>query len=211
MSRISTDKKHASVFYWCSLLCTAITMFTKEMVITLPFAILLYEFCFLQEKRNFRWKPLIPFLAMLAIIPLTMYFSKSLNFSEMRRISEAPANITPYHYLLTQFRVIVTYLRLLLMPVNQNLDYDYPVAQSLWQPSILCSFLFLSLILGTGVLLFKKRYRMLSFGIFWFFLTLLLESSFIPIRDVIFEHRLYLPLQATAFFSLRVFITSIKG
>jgi tetratricopeptide (TPR) repeat protein len=35
--------------------------------------------------------------------------------------------------------------------------------------------------------------RLIAFGIFWFFLTLAVESSFIPIADVIFEHRLYLP------------------
>lgn len=33
----------------------------------------------------------------------------------------------------------------------------------------------------------------MGFGIIWFFLTLSIESSIIPIRDVIFEHRLYLP------------------
>jgi tetratricopeptide (TPR) repeat protein len=32
-----------------------------------------------------------------------------------------------------------------------------------------------------------------SFGIFWFFITLSVESSIIPITDVIFEHRVYLP------------------
>ncbi|MBI4412055.1 MAG: tetratricopeptide repeat protein, partial [Deltaproteobacteria bacterium] len=35
--------------------------------------------------------------------------------------------------------------------------------------------------------------RLVSFGILWFFITLSIESSVIPIRDVIFEHRLYLP------------------
>jgi tetratricopeptide (TPR) repeat protein len=42
-------------------------------------------------------------------------------------------------------------------------------------------------------LMFKK-YRLISFGIFWFFLTLSVESSIIPIsQDVIYEHRTYLP------------------
>jgi len=36
-------------------------------------------------------------------------------------------------------------------------------------------------------------FRLSSFGILWFFLTLSVESSLIPIRDVIVEHRLYLP------------------
>jgi tetratricopeptide (TPR) repeat protein len=53
--------------------------------------------------------------------------------------------------------------------------------------------------LGLGAfLLYRSRTsgpasRVISFGIFWFFITLSVESSFIPIRDVIFEYRVYLP------------------
>jgi tetratricopeptide (TPR) repeat protein len=48
-------------------------------------------------------------------------------------------------------------------------------------------------ILLSAVLLFKK-YRLISFGILWFFLTISVESSIIPIsQNVIFEHRTYLP------------------
>jgi tetratricopeptide (TPR) repeat protein len=55
------------------------------------------------------------------------------------------------------------------------------------------SFAALLSLLLTGVLLFKK-YRLISFGIFWFLLTLAVESSVIPIsQNVIFEHRTYLP------------------
>src|SRR3989304_5408453 len=45
------------------------------------------------------------------------------------------------------------------------------------------------------------------FGIFWFFITLSVESSIIPIRDVIFEHRLYLPLAGAlpAFCSVMIY------
>jgi tetratricopeptide (TPR) repeat protein len=39
----------------------------------------------------------------------------------------------------------------------------------------------------------RPSFRFLSFGIFWFFIALSVESSVIPITDVIFEHRLYLP------------------
>ena len=38
-----------------------------------------------------------------------------------------------------------------------------------------------------------NRNRIISFGIFWFFITLSIESSFIPISDLIFEHRTYIP------------------
>ena len=38
-------------------------MFTKEIAITLPLMILLYEFSFLKTKRNLNWKLSCPFLA----------------------------------------------------------------------------------------------------------------------------------------------------
>jgi Flp pilus assembly protein TadD len=40
---------------------------------------------------------------------------------------------------------------------------------------------------------FDPAVRLASFGIVWFFVTLSVESSLIPIVDVIFEHRVYLP------------------
>jgi hypothetical protein len=91
------------------------------------------------------------------------------------------------------------------VPVKQNLDYDYPVYHSLFTPSVFLSFVFLLSVLGLGVYLLVRGmknnppstaayYRPISFGIFWFFITLSVESSFIPIVDVLFEHRIYLPL-----------------
>jgi tetratricopeptide (TPR) repeat protein len=102
-------------------------------------------------------------------------------------------------YLFTQFRVIATYIRLLFLPVNQNLDYDYPVFHSLLNPQVILSSVFLVSIFGIGIYLTYSSMsrdaalRLAAFGIFWFFTALSVESSIIPIREVIFEHRLYLP------------------
>jgi len=47
-----------------------------------------------------------------------------------------------------------------------------------------------------------------SFCVLWFFVTLSVESSFIPLRNAMFEHRLYLPMfgfaLAVAYFPLKV-------
>ena len=96
-------------------------------------------------------------------------------------------------YFFTQFSVILTYLRLFILPVNQNFDYDYQLSTGFFQLKTFFSFSLLVGILAAGVLVFK-RYRLISFGIFWFFLTMSVESSIIPIsQNVIFEHRTYLP------------------
>ena len=135
--------------------------------------------------------------------------------------SRETVNITRMDYLFTQFRVIITYLRLLIFPINQSIDYNYPIYDSFFEPNVFLSFLLLLSILGIGVYLFYRsrrtvhssqalnselltlNSRLISFGIFWFFITLSVESSVIPIKDIIFEHRLYLP-------SIGFFIASVS-
>ncbi len=179
-----------------SFITAAIAMMIKENAFTLPFVILLVEIFFMQTKKiriNFKDYRVILlvmlFLCAIVIIPLRL----SLNI--LKPIPASYMNtttITPLNYLLTQFSVIVKYIQLLILPINQNLDYDFPVSTGFFQPgTILCFLVLVSLILAA--IFSYRKYRVISFGISWFFLTLMIESSFIPIRDVIFEHRTYLP------------------
>ena len=185
-------------YYILSFIALILAMFSKEMTITLPFMILMYELCFFREE-GIDWKHTIPFFITLLIIPVTMAVTKSVNFGEMRLVRETSPGILPSDYLLTQSRVIVTYIRLLFVPVNQNLDYDYSISKTLFDIPTLSSLIILAIILIAALRIFRK-YKLISFGIFWFFLTLLPESSIIPIQDVIYEHRLYLPMVGYAVF-----------
>ena len=148
---------------------------------------------FISSIKDLDWDYLFPFVIILFIIPETMLLTHSVRFQEIQSIVGGHGGITTWHYLLTQFRVIVTYMRLIILPFNLNLDYDYPVYKSFFEIPVLTSFIFLMTILYSAKRLFTK-YRLLSFSILWFFLTLLPESSILPQEDVIFEHRLYLPL-----------------
>jgi len=193
--------------YLGSLLAAYLAMKTKEISITLPAIILLYEFCFFSPSLRalLRKLPyLIPFLLTFFIVPLSRYGIGLIGISGGTFIGIAEVGdvigqatqetkaIPRTHYLLTQFNVIVTYIRLLFFPVNQNLDYDYTISRTLFEFPTLLSFLFLVFTVIFGVWMFRRS-RLISFGIFWFFVTLSVESSIIPIRDVIFEHRVYLP------------------
>ncbi len=185
------DSKGRTAWYAGAFVSTLLAMKTKEISFTLPFMILWVEAIFFWPLTRKQWGALIPFLLTLPIIPL----------SSLATLGEAEGgfarettDIGRLDYLFTQFRVIVTYLRLLVLPIGQNLDYDYPIYHSLLEPAVLLSFFFLSLLVGLAVyLVFFSQHRLLAFGLLWFFLTLSIESSIIPIRDVIFEHRLYLP------------------
>jgi len=105
-----------------------------------------------------------------------------------------PSGITPVSYLLTSFNVIWTYVRLLLLPINQNLDYDYPIAKTLFEFPTLLSFLGHVAVVGISFWLYKKRgWLLIFFGVAWFYIALSPVQSFVPVIDVIFEHRLYMP------------------
>ena len=199
--RLGEDNKDKRVFFFYagSILCAVLGMLTKEIVFTLPFALVLYEFSFIKTDT---WRidlkdRGIQIPAIILGIFVVLFF---LNFSFdifkpipplLYQGYDYP--ITAWEYLLTQFSVILTYIRLFIVPVNQNLDYDYPISHSLFEWHTVFGMLSLAGILFLGIFLFR-RYRLISFGIFWFFLTLSVESSIIPIsQNVIFEHRTYLP------------------
>jgi Flp pilus assembly protein TadD len=218
-----------------ALLSAVLAMKTKEITFTLPLVVLLYEFSFFRSSLRKKLLFLIPVLLTLAIIPLsTMGVNRPLGeiLSDLSEQTRIQTGISRGDYLMTEMRVIVTYIRLIFLPVNQNLDYDYPVSHSFLAPSVFLSCLFLSALFAAALyLLYRTRqeargngqgeeskeqevvspianrfspiacYRLVAFGILWFFITLSVESSLIPIADVIFEHRVYLP-SAGAFIAL---------
>ena len=181
------------LWYVAALLSTILAMKTKEISFTLPFMILLVEFVFFRPITRKIGLTFLPFTLCLAIIPLSISGALGEGEADSFGVSD---DITRQDYLLTQFRVIMTYLRLLILPIRQNLDYDYPIYHSFLDPAVWLSFFFLLLLVGSALYLLVKvrpSSPLISFGILWFFLTLSIESSIIPIADVIFEHRLYLP------------------
>lgn len=98
---------------------------------------------------------------------------------------------TPLEYLLTQSEVILRYLRLAVWPVGQCFLYERQFASSLnevWAPMAVVGGLFILCTAG----FFARRWWG-AVGLL-FFVLLAPTSSIVPIRDPIFEHRMYLPL-----------------
>lgn len=200
--RLSSSSTKRYSFYAVSLISAVLAMKTKEIAFTLPVIIVLYELMFFGREIKKRILYLIPILLTLLIIPLTLLGTgKPVGnlISDMSEATRVQTTVSRLDYLFTQFRVIVTYIRLLFLPINQNLDYDYPIYHSFFDPGVFMSFLLLLSLCSFAVYLLItsriKRHvsRLIAFGIFWFFITLTVESSIIPIVDVMFEHRVYLP------------------
>lgn len=190
-------RNRRAILYIASLISALLAMGTKEIAFTLPFIVALWEFTFFAGSVRSRIVRLLPFAFTLAVIPLSLLVNDETMMSRTG-FNEPPSTVD---YFFTQIRVIVTYLRLLVYPAEQNLDYDYPVYHTLFNPAVLLSAALLLALAGLAVYLWRRAardsslalLRLISFGILWFFITISVESSFITISDVIFEHRLYLP------------------
>ncbi|MCD6533670.1 MAG: tetratricopeptide repeat protein, partial [Deltaproteobacteria bacterium] len=173
-----------SLFAICGLMC-------KENTVTLPVVIALVEFLFVCDGsvsiflKKYR---VVLILAILVLLPI-IYF-KLPGFLE----GYGRRHFTLSERLLTELRVVLSYIFILLLPLPRflNLEHDPVLSTSLFAPaSTFVSLVFLSIVVICAWRV-RKRYPLVTFAVFWFFINLLIESSFIPL-ELKFEHRLYLP------------------
>src|SRR5262249_46846449 len=108
----------------------------------------------------------------------------------------AASTVSPVSYFLTQTRVIYTYMRLLVFPFSQSLEYDFPWAQHLGIQQLAQIVGLLTIIFFAVYLARTENWRITGYAILAFFILLVPTSSIIPSADAAFEHRLYLPMLA---------------
>lgn len=219
-----------ALWYGLALASTVGSMLSKEFSFTLPFMVALYDFTFLDRELKQRLKSLAPFAATLCIIPILVFLQQgqlgALD-STMRTITAADVSkISRGDYLLTQFGVITDYLRLLFLPIHQNVDHDFTKYHTLFALPVFACFLLLVAIFLSGLYCYylcgrRRDYpelRLAGFGILWFFVTLSVESSILPLGELGAEYRVYLPsfglflaVTALAHLAARVMLGTTAG
>jgi len=158
-------------------------------VVTLAFFVL-YDVIFVMRGRassvhTYRgWLYYLPLLALFAAY--FFYRNSLLGFA-----GGGQCDHTPVEYLLSESKAFLLYLRLLVLPFNQNADYNMAATVSVDSTAVLSAVFVVSAL----VFLFRLRKKdpALAFFGLWFFMALAPESSFIPIEDIAVEYRLYLP------------------
>jgi tetratricopeptide (TPR) repeat protein len=145
--------------------------------------------------RRAGFAPLVPYAAVWLALFLTTRLPTAklpLGVAGFRETAEIPR----FAYLLTQLTVVPRYLALALWPRGQSLDPEAAIHAA---PDA-------RVLVGLGVLLAAgaaaawsaRRRPLVLAGWLWCLIALLPESSLIPIRDVMVEHRMYLPLAGLA-------------
>lgn len=107
----------------------------------------------------------------------------------------AHRDFTLVERLLTQPKVVLFHVSQILwpLPVRFSLEHDVTIVRSManlhfWAPMAIIVFW-----CAAGIALAARpRYRVMAFFVLWVPVTLLIESSVVPL-ELIFEHRMYLP------------------
>lgn len=123
----------------------------------------------------------------------------------------AEKNITLVDRLLTEAKVMVLYFRLILLPKIPDMDLyhdDFPASYHL-DGQVLSSFM---LLIGCGLLIFllRRRANIVAFGLSWFFISQIIESTVIPL-EFVFEHRNYLSSLGLIFIPIYYLVMSLRN
>ncbi len=191
-----TDPAAAHPGRWCalSIFSCLLGMASKEVMVTAPLLVLLYDRTFVAGTFRAAWQRRRPFYLGLAATWLLLAFLVWDSGGQRGPAAGFGLGMTPWTYLLTQCEAIVHYLRLVIWPHPLILDYGWPFVQS---PLEVAPQALLLLALAGGTLLALRRHSALGFAGAWFFLILAPSSSVVPlVAQTIAEHRMYLPLAA---------------
>jgi tetratricopeptide (TPR) repeat protein len=108
-------------------------------------------------------------------------------------------DLSPLAYFRTELRVLLTYLRLLVVPWPQALEYEFATVESWFDPGAVLGLAAAAGLLAIAVSVTRRpRWYWSGMGLAAFLVLLAPTSTIIPSRDFAFEHRLYLPLVGAA-------------
>ncbi len=212
-ARLAEEKKKRWAFFAGCTLAGILSLGSKEIAATLPFFIFLYEWYFFQELSRIWLKrhvlPLVWILILLAVVSF-MYLGADPLEVIVRTYQGRDFTLT--ERVLTEFRVVIFYISLLIFPhpSRLNLDHDFPISHSLTDP--ITTVLSMGAIAGLIGLAFYvgKKERLLSFCILWLLGNLVIESTVIGL-EIIFEHRMYLPSMLICFMAVTLAYRHIKS
>jgi hypothetical protein len=193
--RLSTGRTRF-VYFGGLVFCYLLGVFSKENVAILPVFLALYEFYFFQNldlsprgRKVVFW--MLGVLLVLGAIGFAVWGNRYIQDTIQ---TYGTRSFTMSERVLSQFRVVLYYVTLILYPhpSRLNLDYDFPISKTILDPpTTLISILIVAGLIGYSVWAAKKR-PMISFWILWYFGNLVIESSIFPL-EMVYEHRLYLP------------------
>ena len=169
-------------------------MATKEVMVSAPLMVFLHDRTFLAGSFREAWRRRRLYYCGLAATWLLLGSLVVGMGGNRGKVAGFGTEVSPWTYLLTQFRAIPLYLRLALWPHPLVFDYGRGLVGGLGE---VVPQAFLLLLLAAGTIVALRRRPAIGFLGVWFFAILAPSSSVVPLASqTMAEHRMYLPLAA---------------
>jgi len=200
LARQRKDRSGRSAYWLAALAAWLLALGSKEIAATLPVVVVLVEYFLFRDPRK-AWPGIHYGYLLFAFAASAGVVLLYLGAEPVSTITEQYVEwgFSPGERLLTELRVLIFYLSLMVYPDpgRLSLDHAFTISRSLTDPvtTLVAAAILVALIFAA--LRLTRRHPILSFCIMWFLITLAIESSFIGL-ELVFEHRLYLPMFAFA-------------
>jgi hypothetical protein len=207
-------RSRAGVAAWAAgLAAFALALAAKPVAVTLPLAWLLVAVAVPPRGPGpgLRWRERLLLAAPLIALGAVHAWRGLAGAAGSPHAGFSVPGLGPGEYLSTQPRALATYLRLLVWPAGQNVDWAIPAAPTIADPAAMVAGLLPLAVAAAGLALLawaRRRgagdghgtpagadaaaARVAGLGLLWFFLLLAPTSSVVPLADALVEHRLYL-------------------
>jgi len=189
-----------------SLIFYVFGLLSKEMIVTMPVIILLYDFVYRKKDFKYLKKNLITY-GLFAAVTLIYLF---IRHSVLADVPDRDSYLYFYNkewdvVFWTMVKTIPVYFRLLFAPFGLLYHYNGVItnSSSIIEFSAMLSFLFIILLIGLAVF-FYKRDSIVSFCILFFLVSLLPVMNIVPTMNLMAERFLYFTS-----FALAVLITHL--
>ncbi|MFC6096438.1 tetratricopeptide repeat protein [Flavobacterium qiangtangense] len=202
------------------LLFPLIGFFAKEMAFV--FSPLLFLYVLLMEENadllhfyraeEFKkcWRSFVKILPSFILTVVFFIF-----YSKMLPETFSSGGYDRFKYLITQPLVLCHYILTYFVPYDLSADTDWMPFESLSDYRALAGILAVMALVYLALKTSKnKQTRLFSFGLLWFFISLLPTSSLIPFSEVLNDHRCFIPyigLTISAVFGVRYLLQSYFG
>jgi len=159
---------------------------SKETALALPVVLLAYDWLLRPGADDARvrrlWQVCVPAVVLFALAGLYRLSMLKISFAGL---SSAVLNAE------TQAIVIWRYVRLLVWPFGQSIMHSVHRVTSVIDPLAAIAAVGIALLIALALRI-RRSHPLVAFGVVWFLAVLAPSSSFVPLREGMAEHRVYL-------------------
>lgn len=203
------------ILYISSIILTLFSAGTKEIIIVLPALVIIVDLFFIAQGDLQNLKKRLPFhfilwitlfgaLAVQGFVPIKFAKTAATALSNNRGNIITPTaseKIEIGSYFISQFKILLHYLRIYLWPSPLAFEYGFKLSNSFWNFNVIAPMFTIFLIMFLTILGFiKNKNNALSFSITWFFIGILPRASFIPSTELVCDYKTYISSFGIIFF-----------